>query len=447
MSVSQACPGTRPGGSHPASAVWGLALCGGLLAFAEFGCLPEGLPVSDTGRQDSFDAGRVDPSPVSDAGRQDSFDAGHPDEVAVDSGGGGQPKDAGRPDSGSPEAVDAGHDGGAAPAADAGSDSDGGLWTEVGVGTDGDGDFTISDLKTQAELTDKGNPKGKSFSFTMDSSKSVLYDGTDKTLDKGTRSRTRGINVYIPAKYVDGTPAPIFVMQDGPGPMTEVSRALDNLTISTDPNRKLPPFIAIGVQNGGGDSFHSERGLEYDTVSDRYARFIDTEVLPAILADSSIKAAYPNLKFTSDPRGRGAYGCSSGGAAAFTMAWFAPQLFGRVVSYSGTLVAQQTDGQPESAMYPLGAWEYHSSKKIIANSPVKPVRIFINVNENDLRSTDAESTNHNWVMANQRTAAALKAKGYHYRFVLAKGVGHCDSRAMKSTLADSLVWVWRGYQQ
>ena len=314
------------------------------------------------------------------------------------------------------------------------------------MGTEGDGDFTISDLKTQPELTDKGAPKGKSYSFTMDSSKSVLYDGKDKTLDQGTRSRTRGINVYIPAKYVDGTPAPIFVMQDGAGPMTEVSRALDNLTISTDPNRKLPAFIAIGVQNGGGDSFHSERGLEYDTVSDRYARFIDTEVLPAILADAKIKADYPKLKFTDDPRGRGVEGCSSGGAAAFTMGWFAPQLFGRVVSYSGTLVAQQTDGQPESVMYPLGAWEYHSSKKIIANSAVKPVRIFINVNENDLRSTDAESTNHNWVMANQRTAAALKAKGYHYRFVLAKGVGHCDGRALQSTLADALVWVWRGYQ-
>lgn len=387
---------------------------------------------------------RIDDDDRADAGGEHvkPFDAGHseheqPDEDPPTADAGDTPSG----DAGAPPAKDAG----GPPSKDAGSEADAGLWTERGVGTEGDGNYTISDLKAQPELTDKGAPKGKFYSFTMDSTKSVIYTGKDKTLT-GARSNTRRIAVYIPAKYVDGNPAPIFVMQDGDGPMAEVRNALDNLTTSTDPNRKLPPFIAIGVQNGGGDSFGSERGLEYDTVSDRYARFIQTEVLPAILADPKIKADYPKLKFTDDPSGRGAYGCSSGGAAAFTMAWFAPQLFGRVVSYSGTLVAQQTDGQPESAMYPLGAWEYHSSKKIIANSPILPVRIFINVNEHDLRSGDPESTYHNWVMANERTAAALKAKGYHYRYVLAKGVGHCDGRALRATLADALVWVWRGYQ-
>jgi hypothetical protein len=69
----------------------------------------------------------------------------------------------------------------------------------------------------------------------------------------------------------------------------------------------------------------------------------------------------------------------------------------------------------------------------------------LNANENDLGATQPESGHHNWVMANQRTAAALQAKGYHYRFVFAKGVGHCDGSVQNSTLADSLVWVWRGY--
>jgi enterochelin esterase-like enzyme len=280
----------------------------------------------------------------------------------------------------------------------------------------------------------------------MDSTKSMIFDGTDKTLDRSKqRSLTRQITVYVPAKYVDGTPAPILVIQDGPGPIDQIAFALDNMTTATDPARKIPPFIAIGVQNGGSDSFGSERGLEYDTLSDRYARFIDLEVLPAILANSQIKAAYPHLAFTTDPEGRAAYGCSSGAAAAFTMAWFAPDRYRRVLSYSGTLVAQQNSGQPESTLYPLGAWEYHSSKQLIANSPVKPLRIFLNVNENDLGAGDAEGTHHNWVMANQRTTAALAAKGYHRRFVLAKGLGHCDGRAVQSTLADALAWLWRGY--
>jgi hypothetical protein len=52
---------------------------------------------------------------------------------------------------------------------------------------------------------------------------------------------------------------------------------------------------------------------------------------------------------------------------------------------------------------------------------------------------------HNWVIANMKTAAALKAKGYHYKYVYAAGVGHCDYGVQTSTLADVLVWMWRGW--
>lgn len=259
----------------------------------------------------------------------------------------------------------------------------------------------------------------------------------------------------MPAKYKDGTPAPLFVMQDGPAssggwgdgpPFDAVSRALDNLTIATDPARKIPAFIAIGIENGGDDSKGSERGLEYDTLSDRYARFVELEVLPAVLGNAQIKAAYPAIAFTSNPEGRATYGCSSGAAASFTMAWFRPDLFRRVVTYSGTFVAQQNAGQPETPLFPLGAWEYHSSMELIAKAePVKPLRVHLNVNQNDNGSTAAESGHHNWVLANQHMAAALKAKGYHYKFNFVRGLGHCDYKAWQSTLADTLIWVWRGY--
>ena len=64
----------------------------------------------------------------------------------------------------------------------------------------------------------------------------------------------------------------------------------------------------------------------------------------------------------------------------------------------------------------------------------------------DLRANDPESTYHNWVMANQRTAAALKAKGYDYRFVFSKNTKHCDGKVFSQTLADTLVWMWKGYK-
>src|SRR6476619_7476857 len=287
-------------------------------------------------------------------------------------------------------------------------------------GTEGDGVITVGpEYKIDPDLTDLGNPKGKSFEFTMRLADSKIFRGDDSTLEPEKKAvrKERKISVYVPLAYQDGAKAPILVIHDGPGQLKLVRNALDNLTISKDQNRKLPAFIAIAVENGGNDGKNSERGLEYDTMSDRLARFIQEEVLPAVLANADIKAAYPKLAFTKNPWGRAVMGCSSGGAAALTMGWFRPDLFRRLIAYSGTFVDQQDDDAAEEAEYPLGAWEYHSGMKLIEKSELKPLRIFTHVSEKDLRPNDPEETYHNWVMANERTAAALKAKGYDYRFV------------------------------
>jgi enterochelin esterase family protein len=315
-------------------------------------------------------------------------------------------------------------------------------------GAEGDGIYTIGpEYKTDPDLTDKGNPKGKSFQFTMALADSKIFRGDDTTLepDKKAVRKERKIFVYVPAAYKDGTKAPVLVIHDGPGQLNLVRNALDNLTISKDPNRKLPAFIAVAVENGGNDGKNSERGLEYDTMSDRLARFINDEVFPAVLNNAEIKAAFPNIAFTDNPWGRAVYGCSSGGAAALSMGWFRPDLFRRIIAYSGTFVDQQDDDAPEEAKYPLGAWEYHSGMKLIETSEKKPLRIFTHVSENDNRPNDAEDTHHNWVMAGKRTADALKAKGYNHRFVFSLATKHCDGRVFQQTLADTLVWVWRGY--
>ena len=315
-------------------------------------------------------------------------------------------------------------------------------------GNEGDGNHTIGpDYKLDPDLTDRGSPKGRSFEFAMPLADSKIFRGDDPTLEPEKKAvrKERKIFVYVPAVYKDGTKAPVLVMHDGPGNLDLVRNALDNLTSSKEPNRKLPAFIAIAVENGGNDGKNSERGLEYDTMSDRFARFINDEVLPAVLHNEEIVAAYPGIAFTENPWGKAAMGCSSGGAAALTMGWFRPDLFRRLITYSGTFVDQQDDDAPEEAGYPLGAWEYHSGKKLIENSERKPLRIFTHVSENDLRPNDPEETHHNWVMANQRTAAALAAKGYHYRFVFSRATKHCDRRVFEQTLADTLVWMWRGY--
>ncbi len=314
-------------------------------------------------------------------------------------------------------------------------------------GTEGNGNFTIGpDYNFDPDLKDRGNPKGKLFEFTMQLADSKIFRGDDVTLDAAKEVRKeRKITVYVPAAYKDGTKAPILVTHDGPGYMDLLRNALDNLTISTDRNRKLPAFIVIAVQNGGNDGKGSERGLEYDTMSDRLARFINDEVLASVLNNAEIKAAYPHVAVTDNPWGRAAMGCSSGGAAALSMGWFRPDLFRRLITYSGTFVDQQDEDAPEEGNYPLGAWEYHSGMKLIETTEKKPLRIFTHVSENDNRAKDPEETYHNWVMANERTAAALKAKGYDYRFVFSRNTGHCDRKVVEQTLADTLVWMWKGY--
>jgi enterochelin esterase family protein len=292
------------------------------------------------------------------------------------------------------------------------------------VGTQGDGNVRIGpEYKNARELTVKdGTPRGALHEFTMTGAESKVYPGI-----KGDYKRK--VCVYVPAQYVAGTAAPFIVVQDGLGYKNTVLPVLDTLIAE----KRLPVMIAILINSGGGDAQGSERGLEYDTVSDRYSTFIETEVLPRVAKEA-------NVAFTKDPEGRATMGGSSGGAAAFTMAWFRPELYHRVLTYSGTYVNQQSPLNPQS---PHGAWEYH--EHWIGASEAKPLRIWLEVGENDNGSKKSEESLHNWVMANDRMAAALKAKGYHYRYEFAVGAGHVDGKVVKQTLPEALLWLWRGY--
>ncbi len=291
--------------------------------------------------------------------------------------------------------------------------------------------FTIGPVYADApELTaPDGAPRGAVHEFTMDSTDSRIYPGIAKGRT-GTVPYQRKVAVYVPPQYVAGKPAPFLVVQDGLGYRDTLPRVLDTLIFQ----RRLPVMIAILINSGGGDAQGSERGLEYDTVSDTYARFIETELLPKISADY-------HVTFTHDPNGRATMGGSSGGAAAFTMAWFRPDLYRRVLTYSGTYVNQQSPPNPSS---PHGAWEYH--EHWLWQTPRKPLRVWLEVSENDIGSTRNEGSLHNWVLANQRMAAALKAKGYAYRYVFALGAGHVDGRVTRQTLPGALEWLWQGYK-
>jgi enterochelin esterase-like enzyme len=312
---------------------------------------------------------------------------------------------------------------------------------------DADGDFVIGPThRPAAEMAAReGVPRGTVHTFTMRSADSRLFpgiardSGTFGTPDPNdpaslvvTTSRpapyARRVAVYVPAQYVPGTAAPFLVGADGPD--TVLFRALDNLIAE----RRVPAMVAISIGNGGGDAQGSERGLEYDTMSGRYAEFVEREVLPLVESQYGVR-------LTRDPEGRATMGCSSGAAAAFTMAWYHPEWYRRVLSYSGTFVNQQW---PRSAETPHGAWEYH--ERLIPSTPAKPIRLWMMVGDRDLLNPNAMRDGmHDWVLANERMAAALAAKGYRYQFVFARDAGHCDRAVKQQTLPAALEWLWRGY--
>ena len=76
--------------------------------------------------------------------------------------------------------------------------------------------------------------------------------------------------------------------------------------------------------------------------------------------------------------------------------------------------------------------------------PAKPIRIWMHVGDRDLLNPNVMRDGmHDWVEANHRMAAVLKAKGYHYQYVYALDSGHCDRKVRDQTLPQALEWVWR----
>jgi enterochelin esterase-like enzyme len=245
----------------------------------------------------------------------------------------------------------------------------------------------------------------------------------------------RAITVYVPQQYKPGRKAPFIVVHDGPK-LDATDMTLPHVLDSLIAQKRVPAMIAVMIQNGGGDAQGSQRGLEYDTLSGKFAEFIEAEVLPLVEKNYGVK-------LTRDPDGRAVMGCSSGAAAALTMAWFHPEWYHRVVSYSGTYVNQQWPFNPET---PGGAWEYHTS--IIPNAKPKPIRIWMHVGDRDLLNPNVMRDDmHDWVAANHRMAAVLREKGYQYQYVFAVDSGHCDRKVRDHTLPQALEWVWRGYSR
>jgi enterochelin esterase family protein len=286
--------------------------------------------------------------------------------------------------------------------------------TPVVISSAGDGRFDIGPTYKQADETKlSGSLKGSTKNFTL--------SGQDSSIFKGNYSRV--VRVYFPPNYKSSDEMPFIIGMDGQfeGWTNTLQNTLDNLIVA----KKIPAMIGIFVDNGGGDSRGSQRGLEYDTVGPNNAKFLETEIM------AEVSKRY-GVKFTANPEGSCLFGGSSSGVAAFTAAWFAPQRFRKVLSYSATFTAQGAD-----ASYPKGGWEYQ--EHIIKESEVKPIRVSLEAGQKENKFFNDTR------LANENTYKEMAAKGYHVRYHYGLGAGHVDGNVMNQTMPENLIWLWRDY--
>jgi enterochelin esterase family protein len=283
------------------------------------------------------------------------------------------------------------------PVTDGGTDAGDGGSIVVNPGTEGNGRFMIERPAVPPEAANlmAGVTAGMMRSFQITS---TTYPNT-----------TRTVQVWTPAGYVANTTIAFMVFHDGPAYVSnfKIPIIFANLIAA----KKIPPMVGIFIPPSGN------RSVEYDTVTDKYAQFVTTEVLPKVEA--------LGIKLTTDPEASGTGGHSSGGICAFSMAWFHPERYRRVLSNSGSFTHLQTPG---GELY---------DQMIRTTTPKKPIRTAMTVGTMDLGGT-------RWYMASEMLGKALLETGYDARYLVINNGTHDQSSPMPTT-PELLQWLWRGY--
>lgn len=229
----------------------------------------------------------------------------------------------------------------------------------------------------------------------------------------------RDYYIYVPAQYKGDKPAALMVFQDGYAYAKSdgdfrVPIVFDNLIYQ----KAMPVTIGLFINPGHNDSNipenafrSSNRSSEYDEMSDRYVTFLLTELIPELEKKFNI---------SHDPKMHAIAGLSSGAICAFTAAWHRPDYFQKVLSHIGSFTNIR------------GGHEYPF---LIRATTKKDIKIFLQDGTNDL-----DNQFGNWYIANLQMEAALKFKGYDYKFVSGTG-GHTGKHG-GSILPESLKWLW-----
>jgi gluconolactonase len=258
------------------------------------------------------------------------------------------------------------------------------------------------DSKPQA-----GVPKGELIKDSHTAIKNSVFPGTE-----------REYTLYLPHGFDKSKPAPFMVFQDGV--IYQAPVAFDNLMA----RKEIPPLVGIFVKPGVVPAANENalprfnRSYEYDSITDTYARFLIDELLPAIEQKHGIK-------LSTDPNDASISGNSSGGIAAFMVAWHRPDRFRRVFTGVGTYVGIHGGDQ-----LPV----------LVRKFEPKPIKIFLQsgTGDNNLYCGD-------WWMANQMMERSFTWAGYDVNHAWGEG-GHNQKHASQ-IFPEALRWLWKGWPE
>ncbi|MFO1093474.1 MAG: SMP-30/gluconolactonase/LRE family protein [Planctomycetaceae bacterium] len=231
---------------------------------------------------------------------------------------------------------------------------------------------------------------------------------------------TRNWSIYVPAQYRDDQPAALMIFQDGERMRDIEGRwripvVFDNLIARGD----MPPTIAVFI-NPGNDATKpnpnnraSNRSFEYDSLGNRYVRFLMEEIIPQV---------EKKYRISNDPNLRAIGGSSSGAICAFTAAWERPDVFRKVYSSVGSFTNIRGGN-----VYPA----------LVRKTEPKPIRVYMADTSGDI-----DNAAGSWPWANQQMASALKYMGYDTHFDWAEGYAH-NADYSSTHFPEAMKWLWR----
>lgn len=220
--------------------------------------------------------------------------------------------------------------------------------------------------------------------------------------------------------------APLMVWQDGETIVGNQDLMRLRLQIVSDnlvAKKLIPPMVHVLIQPGsGGTEGRNMRSILYDTVSDRYGKYLQEEIL------ADVQKTY---KIRPDAYSRAVAGASSGAICAFNVAWYYPGQFSRVLSHIGSYTALQW--RPEQNL----DGGYIVPVKV-RRDPRKNLRVWLSAG-----SEDQEHVSGSWPLNNIQLANSLKMKDYDFHFRFGTSMHAIAQGALD--LPESLTWLWRDY--